>query len=152
MSALLGDRFSPGGIWVWRAVAQGQLQMQIDSRSIWSQAAPRFLCSGGSRRGPLRLGIWAEVVVLPVLSGVSALLEDQLSPRGIWVWKAVAQGQLQVQMETRSSILFLTYNKYIQFLNNFLQYTSALTFFLLSWNLENNFNELIKNGRPRGFI
>ncbi|KRY94480.1 hypothetical protein T11_1113, partial [Trichinella zimbabwensis] len=58
--------------------------MQIDSRSIWSQAAPRFLCSGGSRRGPLRL----------------ALLEDQLSPRGIWVWKAVAQGQLQEQMET----------------------------------------------------
>ena len=26
VSVLLGDQFSPGGIWVWRAVAQGQLQ------------------------------------------------------------------------------------------------------------------------------
>ena len=26
VSALLGDQFSQGGIWVWRAVAQGQLQ------------------------------------------------------------------------------------------------------------------------------
>ena len=25
VSVLLGDQFSPGGIWVWRAVVQGQL-------------------------------------------------------------------------------------------------------------------------------
>jgi hypothetical protein len=34
------------------------------------------------------------VVVLPVLTGKSALLGDQLSPGGIWVWRAVAQDQL----------------------------------------------------------
>jgi hypothetical protein len=40
------------------------------------------------------------VVVLPVLTGVSALLGDQLSPGGIWVRSAVAQDQLPAQMET----------------------------------------------------
>jgi hypothetical protein len=29
-----------------------------------------------------------------MLSGVSALLGDQLSPSGIWVWRAMAQSQL----------------------------------------------------------
>ena len=29
-----------------------------------------------------------------MLSGVSALLGEQLSPRGIWVWRVVAQGHL----------------------------------------------------------
>jgi hypothetical protein len=32
-------------------------------------------------------------VVLPVLTGVSALLGDQLLPGRIWIWRAVAQGQ-----------------------------------------------------------
>ena len=40
-------------------------------------------------------------MVLPVLTGVSALLRDHLFPDDIWVWKTVAQDQLQVQMETR---------------------------------------------------
>jgi hypothetical protein len=32
----------------------------------------------------------AELVVLPVLTGLPALLGDQLSPSDIWVWSAVA--------------------------------------------------------------
>lgn len=35
------------------------------------------------------------MVVLPVLTGVSALLGDQLSPGSICVWRAVPQGQLR---------------------------------------------------------
>ena len=31
---------------------------------------------------------------LPVFTGVSALLGDQLSHSRIWVWRAVAQGEL----------------------------------------------------------
>ena len=37
------------------------------------------------------------MVVLPVLTGLSALLGDLFSPSGICVWKAVAQDQLQAQ-------------------------------------------------------
>ena len=37
-----------------------------------------------------------EEKVLPVLSGVLALLGDQLSPGVIWVWSPVAQDQLWV--------------------------------------------------------
>jgi len=40
------------------------------------------------------------MVVLHVLSGVSALLGEQLSPSGFWVQRAVAQGQLEVLMVT----------------------------------------------------
>jgi hypothetical protein len=43
------------------------------------------------------------VVILPVLTGLSALLGDQLSPGGIW---AVAQDQLWAQMETRKKWYF----------------------------------------------
>ena len=41
-----------------------------------------------------------EVVVLPVLTGQSELLGDQLSPGVIWLCRAVAQYQLWVQTET----------------------------------------------------
>ena len=37
------------------------------------------------------------MVVLPVLTGVLALLGGQLSPDVIWVWKAVTQDQLQIE-------------------------------------------------------
>jgi hypothetical protein len=39
-------------------------------------------------------------MVLPVLSGVLALLEDLLSPSRIWMRIAVAQGLLQSQIAT----------------------------------------------------
>ena len=39
-------------------------------------------------------------MVLPVLTGLSALLGDQLSPGGICVFSSVAEDQLQVQTET----------------------------------------------------
>ena len=42
----------------------------------------------------------AEVVVLPVLTGVPTLLVDQLFPGGIWVWSAVAQDQTWAQTKT----------------------------------------------------
>ena len=48
------------------------------------------------------------MVVLAVLTGVPALLGHQLSPGGIWVWRAVAQDQLWAQLETRSSIQIFT--------------------------------------------
>ena len=41
------------------------------------------------------------MVALPVLTGVLALLGDQLSSGGIWIWSAVAQDQLWGQTETR---------------------------------------------------
>ena len=50
----------------------------METGRILSQAASRFLCFEGSG-GSLR----AEVVILPVLSGVSEFLEDQLYPGGI---------------------------------------------------------------------
>ena len=37
-----------------------------------------------------------EMVVIPVLTGVPALLGDQLSPGSIWAWSTVAQDQLWV--------------------------------------------------------
>jgi hypothetical protein len=61
---------------------------------------PLFLCPDYYRLVPLGLGIWAEVVVLQVFTGVPALLGDKLSPRGIWVWSTVTQDQLRVQTET----------------------------------------------------
>ena len=64
-------------------------------------AVPWFLCPNGSGRVPLGPGIWTEVVVLPELTGVSALLGDQLSSGGICECRSVAQDQLWAQTETR---------------------------------------------------
>ena len=65
-------------VWVWSAVAQDLLLLQTETGRILSQAATHFLCPEGSR-----LVLGAEVVVLLVLTGLSALLGDQLSPRGV---------------------------------------------------------------------
>ena len=54
VSVLLGDQFSPSDIWVWRAVAQGQLWVQTKTGGILSQSVPWFLCHNGS--GPVPLG------------------------------------------------------------------------------------------------
>ena len=48
----------------------------------------------------------AEVVILPVLTGVPVLLENQPSPSDIWAWSTVAQNHLWVQMETGSLGIF----------------------------------------------
>ena len=53
VSVILGDRFIPGGIWVWIAVTQNQLQVQTEPRRILSQADPQFLCPEGSGQVPL---------------------------------------------------------------------------------------------------
>jgi hypothetical protein len=47
----------------------------------------------------------AEVMVFPVLTGMSALLGAQLSPCDIWVLRDVAQDQFWAQKETRSIFL-----------------------------------------------
>jgi hypothetical protein len=46
-----------------------------------------------------------------VLSDVSALLGDQLTADGTWVYRAVAQDQLWAQMEIRSKISLVKGNK-----------------------------------------
>jgi hypothetical protein len=48
LSALLGDQLSPSGILVWSAVTQDQLLVQMETRRILSQVAPRLLCPDGS--------------------------------------------------------------------------------------------------------
>jgi hypothetical protein len=96
-------------------MAQGQF---LGAQSNWKD--PMFWDSG---HVPLGSGIWADVVVSVVLSGVLALLGDQLfsgstwicrtvlssvsillgdllSPIRIWVRRSVAQGLLKVQVET----------------------------------------------------
>jgi hypothetical protein len=77
---------------LWHRVSSG---VQTETGRILSQPVPWFLCPDGSRKVSLGPGIWAEVVFLPVLTGVSALWGDQLTP-SIWVWRAVAQGQFQI--------------------------------------------------------
>jgi hypothetical protein len=59
VSALLGDQLSPGGILVWRAVAQGQLQGADKNKRTLSWTAPWFLCPKGSG-----WSLKAEVMVL----------------------------------------------------------------------------------------
>ena len=88
-SQVLGDQLSQGGIWIQRAVAHDQLQGTDVEGSC-----PRLLLGSCVLRAPGR-SLGAEVVVLPVLTGVSALLGDQLSPSNIYVWSTMAQDQLQ---------------------------------------------------------
>ena len=65
-----------------------------DFRSSCSSTFRCKMCPDGSGWVSLWPGIWAEVVVLPVLTDVSAFLGDQLSLVIIWVWASVAQVQL----------------------------------------------------------
>jgi hypothetical protein len=81
---------------LWRRVIS---RVQTETRRILSPAVPWFLCHVGPGRVPLGPGIWAEVVVIPVLTGVSALLGDQLFPKGIWVWSPVAPAQRKLEAQ-----------------------------------------------------
>ena len=69
---------------------------QTETRRIQFPADPWFLCPDGSGRVSLGPGIWKEVVILPVLAGVWALLEEQPSPAGICacssVWHRISSG------------------------------------------------------------
>jgi hypothetical protein len=93
VSVLLGDQIFLGGIWVWRAVAQDQLQGEDRN---WKDTIPDCSSVRVSRGKSLR----AEVVVLSVLRGMSVLLGDELSPGSIWLCSIVAQDQLWAQTET----------------------------------------------------
>jgi hypothetical protein len=66
----------------------GELWHNVNSGHRWKPegSCPRMLLSSCVLR--------ADVVVSPMLSGVSELLGDQLSFSRLWVWQAVAQGQL----------------------------------------------------------
>lgn len=63
VSALLEDQFFHRWIYVQRAVGQGQLRAQIEMGRMLSHTAPVE-------------SIGTEVVVLPMVSDVSALLGD----------------------------------------------------------------------------
>ena len=103
VSVLLGDQFSLGGIWVWRAVAQGQLQAQMETRRIPSQAAPQFLCSGGNG-GWFLLGQILEQWWSHLCSQeCQHSWETLLFPNRIWTRRAVALDLFQAQI----SILLL---------------------------------------------
>ena len=83
-------------------MAQDQLWAQTETRRLRSLAAPWFLCPEGSRQVPLN-----SSGVLPVLTGLTVLLEGYLSPGATWVWSPVAEGPLQAQTETgRLMLLF----------------------------------------------
>lgn len=75
---LLGDQHSPRVIYVCSSVAQGQLWMQTKTRRLLS----RLLLTSCVLRVPGGY-LWASMVVLPALIGLSELLGDQLSPGGI---------------------------------------------------------------------
>ena len=85
---------------LWEEFGCGELWHRISSRvlmetgKILSLALSYFLCPDSSGWLPLLPGVWTEVKVLPVFTCVSALLWNQLSPRRICVWRAVAQDQL----------------------------------------------------------
>ena len=53
VSVLVGDHFSLGGIWEWRAVAQISSRVLMETRRILSLAVPWFLCPEGSQWVPL---------------------------------------------------------------------------------------------------
>ena len=64
VSVLLGDQFSPEGIWLWRAMAQGQLWGADRNQKDLPMAVLPILCPEGSGQVP---------PVLPALTGMSAL-------------------------------------------------------------------------------
>ena len=55
MLALLRGKLCLVGIGVWRAVAQDQLWVQMETGRVLSQAAPQFLCPEGSGQVPLSI-------------------------------------------------------------------------------------------------
>jgi hypothetical protein len=67
---------------LWAEFRYEELWHRVNSRAqtetgkILSLVVPWFLCPDGSGQVPLGPGILAEVVVLPVFSGMSALLGD----------------------------------------------------------------------------
>lgn len=69
-STLLTFLFSSQGILAEESVGHGQLQAQAKIRMILSQMAPGFPCL----RAPVG-GIGVEIVVFPLHSGVSDILE-----------------------------------------------------------------------------
>jgi hypothetical protein len=78
VSELLGNQFFLEGIWIWSTVAQDQLQVQTET----GRSCYRLLLSSCFLR-VLGNSLGAEVVVFPVLTGMSKGLGDQLFLSGI---------------------------------------------------------------------
>ena len=95
VSVLLRDEFSPGGNWLWRAMAQGQLQGTEQNRKYPVPGCSMLPDIDGSGKVTLGPGNRAEMV--------SAHLVDPLSPSGVWVWGAMAQDQLPALLHRISS-------------------------------------------------
>lgn len=53
--------------------------------------------------------LWAGVVDLPALTGLSTLVGGQFFPSGVWVLSTVAQDQLQAQTPVLLNIVFLVF-------------------------------------------
>jgi hypothetical protein len=98
---LLGETISLQAVFVY-AVLWNRISSWCSRKQKGS--CPKLLLSSCVLRAPVR-SLGAEVVVLPVLTGMSTFMRDQLSPGHTWVWSTVAQDQLQVQMETGRILL-----------------------------------------------
>ena len=73
---------------LWHRVSS---KVQTETGRILSLVVPWSLYPGDSGLVPLGSRIGAEKVVLPVLTGMIALLRDKFSAGSIWVWSTVAQ-------------------------------------------------------------
>jgi hypothetical protein len=110
-SVLLGDQISPGGIWVWTAVAQGQLQGTDGNQKnpvpdcflvpvFWWLLAGPFCTRNLSRSGDLTcayrsistprrpaLSQWyLGMENCSTRSAPGTVAQDQLWPHDIWIW------------------------------------------------------------------
>jgi hypothetical protein len=57
--------------------------------------------------------IGTEAVVIPVLTGLSAQLGDQVSPSDIWIWSTKVQDQLQILWHRIKASLSLEWENFI---------------------------------------
>jgi hypothetical protein len=74
-------------------MSQGHLGVQMETGRILSLAVSWFLCPNGSAWEPLGPGSGGLTCDLRCASN----LGEQISCCRIWVWRAMAQGLLQVQ-------------------------------------------------------
>ena len=102
VSLFLEQLIFPGGIWVGRDIAQGQLW---DAKRNTEGSFPRFLLNS-CELSVLDGSLGADVLVFPVLTVMSALLGAQISSGGVWVWKTVAQEHLLELLHRISQFIY----------------------------------------------
>ena len=129
---LLEDQFSWGGIWVWRAVAQGQLW---DGDGKWKDPVGRV---------PLGPWIWPEVVVLSVphygLRLIATILQSSVSQTAFLI---------KVLLNNTRRWIFSIYIIYIQKVEYFLKINIHADF---SFSLHILSNEFVITQEPCVYI